>query len=129
MAHQCVRCNKFHEDGSSKLLSGCDCGGKFFFYVKSTDINAAKDITSEMSEEEKNQMEQDVFEMVGFDDKSKPVILDLESIRVTKPGQYEISLVDLFSGKPLVFRIGEGKYIIDLANTFNKAKNDKKQQN
>ncbi|MBI2106365.1 hypothetical protein HYT57_00110 [Candidatus Woesearchaeota archaeon] len=125
MAHQCVRCNKFHEDGSTKLLTGCDCGGKFFFYVKSTDIDKAQDLTSEMSEEEKVQMEQDVFEMVGIDNKSRPVILDLESIRVTKPGQYEISLVDLFSGKPLVFRIGEGKYIIDLANTFRKAKDEK----
>jgi len=84
-----------------------------------------KDISSEMSEEEKIQMEQDVFEMVGLDNKSKPVILDLESIRVTKPGQYEISLVDLFSGKPLVFRIGEGKYVIDLAGTFSKTKDDK----
>lgn len=125
MPHQCVRCNKFHEDGSTKLLTGCDCGGKFFFYVKSTDMDKVQDLASEMSEEEKTQMEQDVFEMVGIDDKSKPVILDLESIRVTKPGQYEISLVDLFSGKPLVFRIGEGKYVIDLANTFRKAKDDK----
>ncbi|MBS3134737.1 hypothetical protein J4214_05910, partial [Candidatus Woesearchaeota archaeon] len=68
------------------------------------------------------QMEKDVFEMIGITDKSKPVILDIESIRINKPGQYEISLVDLFSGKPLVFRIGEGKYIIDLANTFREAK-------
>ena len=123
--HQCVRCNKFHEDGAKELLSGCICGGKFFFYVKSADVDKAHDLTSEMSEEEKVQMEQDVFEMVGIDNKSKPVILDLESIRVTKPGQYEISLVDLFSGKPLVFRIGEGKYVIDLANTFRKATDDK----
>jgi len=123
--HQCVRCNKFYEDGSSKLLTGCDCGGKFFFFIKSSDMEKIKDISSEMSEEEKIQMEQDVFEMVGLDNKSKPVILDLESIRVTKPGQYEISLVDLFSGKPLVFRIGEGKYVIDLAGTFSKTKDDK----
>ncbi|MBI4159074.1 hypothetical protein HY500_02330 [Candidatus Woesearchaeota archaeon] len=127
MPHICVRCNRFHEDGSAKLLTGCDCGGKFFFYVKSTDVDTAKSIASEIPEEEKIQMEKDVFEMVGIDNKSKPVILDLESIRVTKPGQYEISLVDLFSGKPLVFRIGEGKYIIDLAGTFSK-KNGKKEK-
>ena len=37
-----------------------------------------------------------------------------------KPGKYEISLVDLFSGKPLVFKVGEGKYVIDLASSFEK---------
>lgn len=118
MPHQCVRCNKFYEDGSKELLKGCECGGKFFFFVKASDIEKVKDIASNIPEDEKDQMEKDVFEMIGIEDKSKPVILDIESIRISKPGQYEISLVDLFSGKPLVFKVGEGKYIIDLANTF-----------
>ena len=122
MAHQCVRCNRFYEDGAKELLKGCECGGKFFFFVKNKDLEQAKDIASSIPDEEKTQMEKDVFEMIGITDKSKPVILDIESIRINKPGQYEISLVDLFSGKPLVFRIGEGKYIIDLANTFREAK-------
>ena len=122
MAHQCVRCNKFYEDGAKELLKGCECGGKFFFFVKNKDLEQAKDIASNIPDEEKTQMEKDVFEMIGIEDKSKPVILDIESIRISKPGQYEISLVDLFSGKPLVFRVGEGKYIIDLANTFREAK-------
>ena len=120
--HQCVKCNKFYEDGAKELLKGCECGGKFFFFVKNKDLEQAKDIASSIPDEEKTQMEKDVFEMIGITDKSKPVILDIESIRINKPGQYEISLVDLFSGKPLVFRIGEGKYIIDLANTFREAK-------
>jgi len=122
MVHQCVRCNRFYEDGAKELLKGCECGGKFFFFVKNKDLEQAKDIASSIPDEEKTQMEKDVFEMIGITDKSKPVILDIESIRINKPGQYEISLVDLFSGKPLVFRIGEGKYIIDLANTFREAK-------
>ena len=122
MVHQCVRCNRFYEDGAKELLKGCECGGKFFFFVKNKDLEQAKDIASCIPDEEKTQMEKDVFEMIGITDKSKPVILDIESIRINKPGQYEISLVDLFSGKPLVFRIGEGKYIIDLANTFRDAK-------
>ncbi|MBS3156050.1 hypothetical protein J4413_02345 [Candidatus Woesearchaeota archaeon] len=122
MVHQCVRCNRFYEDGAKELLKGCECGGKFFFFVKNKDLEQAKDIASSIPDEEKTQMEKDVFEMIGITDKSKPVILDIESIRINKPGQYEISLVDLFSGKPLVFRIGEGKYIIDLANTFRDAK-------
>ncbi|MBS3153126.1 hypothetical protein J4426_00980 [Candidatus Woesearchaeota archaeon] len=121
MAHQCVRCNKFYEDGSKELLKGCECGGKFFFFVKNKDLERIKDISSNIPEEEKTQMERDVFDMIGIENKDRPVILDIESIRISKPGQYEISLVDLFSGKPLVFKVGEGKYIIDLANTFREA--------
>ena len=29
-----------------------------------------------------------------------------------------MDLIDLFKGKPLVYRLEEGKYVIDLASTF-----------
>jgi predicted nucleic acid-binding Zn-ribbon protein len=58
------------------------------------------------------------MELIGEEDLDKPVILDIESIRVLKPGQYEIDLVDLFKGKPVIYKLEEGKYIIDLASTF-----------
>ncbi|MEM2478681.1 MAG: Zn-ribbon containing protein, partial [Candidatus Pacearchaeota archaeon] len=48
----------------------------------------------------------------------KPVILDLETIRALKPGKFEIDLVKLFKGYPVIFKLEEGKYIIDLASTF-----------
>ena len=48
-----------------------------------------------------------------------PVILDLESVRVLRPGKYEIDVVNLFSKKrPLIYKLEEGKYIIDLASTI-----------
>jgi len=55
-----------------------------------------------------------------------PVILDFESIRVTAPGKYELDLVDLFKGNPLVFRLEEGKYVIDIPSTFSQKKSKSK---
>jgi predicted nucleic acid-binding Zn-ribbon protein len=71
-----------------------------------------------ITNEEKQQIEQDVLEIIGIEDDTKPVILDLESIRILQPGKYELDIVELFKGKPLVYRVEEGKYIIDLASTF-----------
>jgi predicted nucleic acid-binding Zn-ribbon protein len=46
------------------------------------------------------------------------VILDLESIRITGDGKYELDVVNLFSRKPVVYKLEEGKYIIDLTTTL-----------
>jgi len=118
--HQCVRCSRLYPDGAKELLKGCECGGKFFFFVKDKDLDETKKLTASLTSDEKFQIEQDIFDLIGEGEADRPVILDLESIRVVKPGKYEISLVDLFSGKPLVFRVGDGKYIIDLASSFQK---------
>jgi predicted nucleic acid-binding Zn-ribbon protein len=121
MPHQCVRCGKIHDDGSKDLLKGCDCGGKFFLFIKKDDFEGAKtaeQITINLSKEDKAQIEKDVLDLVGEKELDKPVILDVESIRVLKPGKFEIDLVDLFKGAPLVYKLEDGKYIIDIATTF-----------
>jgi len=123
MPHQCVRCGKFYEDGSAEILKGCGCGGKLFFYIKKERLEKAKEMNPvlNLDDKEKVQIEKDVFDIVGVDhDRDEPVILDLESIRVKKPGQYELDLVNLFKGEPVIFKLEDGKYIIDIAETFKK---------
>jgi len=119
MPHQCVRCGNVYDDGSKKLLKGCNCGSKFFFFIKKENIDAAKKLSSELTKDERAQIEKDVIDIVGSKvDEGEPVFLDIESIRVLKPGKYELDLIDLFRGKPLVYKIEDGKYIIDLVSTF-----------
>lgn len=128
MPHQCVRCNIFYDDGSEEILKGCPCGGRLFFYVKKEKLEQSKKILekAKLSEPEKEQMEKDVFELVGSQiDEEEPIILDLESIRVVKPGKYELDLVHLFKGDPLIFKLQEGKYMIDLVETFKRAREKK----
>lgn len=118
MPHQCVKCGKLYPAGCKELLQGCACGSRFFFFVKESSIEKAKEVTMNLTPKEKDQMEKDVLEIVGSPNREQPVILDFESIKVTGPGKYEIDLIDLFKGKPLVYRLSEGKYVIDIVSTF-----------
>ena len=100
MPHQCVRCNTFYEDGAKEILKGCKCGARLFFYIRDKDIKKAKDMTVNLNKKEKKQIEKDVFELIGSKiDKSRPVVLDLKSIRILKPGKYELDLIKLFKKK------------------------------
>ena len=72
MPHQCLKCGRIFEEGSSQLLMGCpDCGGNRFFYTKkpldeeerniiSSEVN--KDITSKIMD---TLVEQDVLDKSG----------------------------------------------------------------
>jgi predicted nucleic acid-binding Zn-ribbon protein len=122
MPHQCVRCGKLYEDGSKELLSGCECGGRFFFFIRKKNLEEAKKITVHLTKSEKEQIEKDVLDIVGSTEDDQPVVLDLENIRVLKPGKYELDIVELFKNKPLVYKMGEGTYVIDLVSSFEKTK-------
>src|SRR3989344_3521079 len=118
MPHQCIKCQKLLEDGSKNILTGCDgCGGKFFFFIKKEHLEEADDKLGELSAREKEKLEQDVFEMIGYEE-DKLVILDFESIRTLRPGKFEIDIRHLFQRDPLVYKLADGKYIIDLDSTF-----------
>lgn len=121
MPHQCVRCNTLFDDGSSIILSGCTCGCKLFFYIKKARLDEAKVITTKLTTEDKKQIEEDVTEMLGHEltDQDQPVVLDLESVRILEPGKFELDLVRIFNKKyPLVYKLEEGKYVIDIAESF-----------
>ena len=123
MPHQCVRCNKFYEDGAKEILKGCSCGARLFFYIKKERLEEAKKVTEKLTKEEKKEVEKDVLDLVDLDmAKEKPIVLDLESIKIMKPGKYELDLVRLFKGEPLIFKLEEGKYIIDIPESFKKIK-------
>lgn len=126
MPHQCVRCGALYGDGAKEILEGCECGGRMFFFVKKSKLEESRRITEALSPKQKKQMEKDVLELIGVrpDDKplEQPVVLDLESIRVTKPGSYEVDIVNLFRKQPLIYRLEEGKYVIDLPESFKHAR-------
>jgi len=125
MPHQCVRCNVFYEDGNEAILKGCPCGAKLFFFIRKEKLEKLKAAAVEappVNEEERKQIEQDVYDVLGVQESEETVVLDLESVRVLKPGKYELDLVQLFNGEPLIFKLAEGKYIIDIAETFRRMK-------
>ena len=122
MSHQCIHCSKMYSDGSKEVLQGCSCGSRFFFYINEAHLNKIKEEQMQIinfNEHEKKIIEKDVREIMGITEDEAPVILDLESVRVLGPGKFEIDLVNLFrKDMPIIYKLEEGKYIIDLASTF-----------
>ena len=129
MPHQCVKCSRIIPMGSKELLEGCsNCKGRFFFYIKQEQLDSIKNKTIEIPEDEKSSIEKDIREMVGITDEETPVILDLESVRVVGDGKFEIDLINVFNkDRPLIYKLEEGKYIIDLASTLNRSVKDLKE--
>lgn len=128
MPHQCTKCGKIYRDAAEELLKGCDCGSKFFFYIRQERLDEIKEesakemaeVIKELEKADKDQIERDIRDITGMaNEPDKPVILDLESIKVIKPGKFEIDIVNLFNKRrPLIYKLEEGKYIIDLASSL-----------
>ncbi len=118
-----------YPSGSKELLEGCsECGGHFFFYIKEDQLERIRENPIEIPAEERKQVEKEIREMAGIIEANAPVILDIESVRVTGAGKFEIDLVNLFNKKrPLIYKIEEGKYIIDLASTLQQNVKDLKE--
>ncbi|MCX6708420.1 MAG: Zn-ribbon containing protein [Candidatus Woesearchaeota archaeon] len=118
MPHQCVRCSTMYADGAQEILKGCPCGARLFFFIRQEKLEQAqKELPTELPAEQKKQIEQDVLNLVGCKEDT-PVVLDFESIRVVQPGKYELDLVKLFNKSPLIFKLEDGKYVIDIAESF-----------
>ena len=82
----------------------------------------------EIPEEEMKNVEKEIREMAGITEEDVPVILDIESVRATGSGKFEIDIVNLFNKKrPLIYKVDEGKYIIDLASTLKQNAKDLKE--
>ena len=119
MPHKCVKCNKSYKDDSPELLTGCQCGGKFFLFTKNSNLPKVESQVKNLTSKEKEKIERDVMDIVGNQiEKDKPVILDLESVNVLQPGKFELDITHLLNREPLIYKTEDGKYIIDLATSF-----------
>jgi len=81
-----------------------------------------------MNIENKKEVESEIRELAGITEEDTPVILDIEAVRVTGNGKFEIDLINVFNKKrPLIYKVEEGKYIIDLASTLKQNVKDLKE--
>ena len=126
MPHQCVRCSRIIPEGSREILEGCkECKSHFFFYIRDDQLKKMQNNVVEIPEKEKDKIEEDIREMVGIEDELTPVILDVESIRATGEGKFELDIAKIFrKDRPLIYKLEEGKYIIDLASTLGASASD-----
>lgn len=118
MPNKCTKCGKIHPDDAKYLLEGCDkCGSKFFFYVRQEVLKSVEKEIDKLSPIEIEEIERDIREIIEPErlEKDETVVLDLEAIRVLKPGKYVIDVANLFTQKPIVIRASPGKYELDLS--------------
>lgn len=127
MPHQCTKCGELYPDAAEELLKGCKCGARFFYYIRDEKADEIRKTLEELEKGDKLQIEKDIREVSGIEDKEeKPIILDLETVRILEPGKFEIDVKNLLEkSRPLVYKLEEGKYIIDLEETFRKVERNK----
>ncbi len=124
MPSKCTRCGKVHPDNAPYLINGCDeCGSKFFFYFKEGSMPLVEREMGKLSQKQINEIEKDIREIIPNEiNQRETVVLDLEAIKVIKPGKYKIDVTNLFNQRPIVIRIGPGKYKLDLTTLMKKKK-------
>ena len=116
MPNKCTRCGKIFPDDAEELLNGCDeCGSKFFFYVRQEALERAEKELKTLSKREVDEIEKDIRKIIPSESEDETVVLDLEAIRVIRPGKYRIDVTNLFNQRPIVIRVGPGRYEIDLS--------------
>ncbi|MBT6689888.1 hypothetical protein HN903_01015 [archaeon] len=119
MPHQCVKCSKILEVGSKEILEGCgNCSGKFFFYIRDEQAEkmrqSSEEVLPEFNSIDKKKVEEDVRSILKVEDEEEVVVLDLESVKILGPGKFELDIVSLMNRRPIVFKLSEGKYLIDI---------------
>ena len=126
MPNKCTVCGKMHPDEAPYLMDGCDqCGSKFFFYVREKEVKKAEEDISKLSDKEIKEMEEDIRDIIGSKAEGKSVMLDVEAIRVIRPGKYQIDVTTLFNQIPIVIRVGSGRYELDLSTIMARMKRRK----
>lgn len=116
MPNKCTKCGKIHPDNADYLMDGCDqCGSKFFFYIREEMLEKLDRELDRLKGREIKEIERDVRDILPGIDDNETVVLDIEAVRVMKPGKYLIDLTNLFTQKPIVIKVGPGKYKLDLS--------------
>lgn len=136
MPHQCLKCGRIFEEGSSELLRGCpSCGGSKFVYIGESPSNGQREIgkrekfVKEFVENSHHEKGIDI----GIDEERRKELLQRflrrekipETIEIKEPGEYEIDLKGLLDEEPIIIK-KDNSYIIHLPSLFEILKRPKK---
>lgn len=113
MPHQCLNCDSIYDNATDAIIKGCPkCNHKLFLYIKKMPTEKKQ---IELSKQKKDLILKEVENIVDIEEIEVPIILKLENIRILGPGKYEIDVNQLMKKeKPVIFKVQEGTYVIDL---------------
>ena len=113
-----------------KKCNNCEHTGTFFPSIskeKLKKLKESREFESDLTKTEKEQIEQDFRDIIGIEDEDSPVVLDFETVKIIKPGKYILDIANLFSKeRPLVYKLEDGKYFIDLTSQIKAKKENQK---
>jgi len=112
MYHKCVKCGKMYEHASEEIISGCTCGSKLFYFVKSSTTGKKKNTTEDIG----------YFYELEDDENKEIIVFDIEAINIKSSGKYELNIDGLMNSDGLIYKYGEGKYSIDIDNNMKQLK-------
>lgn len=101
-------------------MKGCECGARVFIYLRE---EQAREREKEKSESPSGKPLPGLSkfgwleEELAFLSKDKPVSIDfdaVENLRIVEHGTYELDIVSLMKGEPLVVKSDKGVYYIKL---------------
>ena len=134
--HKCIKCAKTFEDDKVPLFDGCYCGSKFFVSIKpgqenevesligasEDELNSLKSKTDlEILKVERKAQNQETTQSMPIthpDHVSTKADFGIETVKMSRPGVYDINIEALLRGKPVVIFSNGKTYIIHLATVF-----------
>jgi len=128
MPHKCLRCGAVYADNDESILRGCSCGSIFFLLmVGDHEVKQIQEMEKELQEKDTSlekelmkQIEEKKKMEVGTKVKKRKVRFGIETIRIPRPGVYEINIDALMKKKPIIILERERVYIIHLPSVFEK---------
>jgi len=125
MPHKCARCGSIYDDNSPELMDGCSCGARVFLYLRETpgrsEEEAVQELkTKEIKDEDLKRLDREFGR--ELEDSGRTMHLDLENLHEIEKGRYQIDISSLMRGDPLIMKVGEGVYYIDVIDAMSRGR-------
>jgi len=125
MPHKCARCGTIYDDNSPELIDGCSCGARVFLYLKEGPGRSEEDTIRELEIKEiggEDLKRLDREFGMDLEKTGRTIHLDLENLHQIDKGRYRIDIKSLMKGDPLIMKVGDGVYYIDIIDAMSKGR-------
>ena len=125
MPHKCARCGTIYDDNSPELIDGCSCGARVFLYLKERPGRSEEDTIRELEIKEiggEDLKRLDREFGMDLERTGRTIHLNLENLHQIDKGRYRIDIKSLMKGDPLIMKVGDGVYYIDIIDAMSKGR-------
>lgn len=125
MPHKCARCGKIYEDNAIELMNGCTCGARVFLFLREKADRSKEETIEKLKGQELEKSDLEWLDKrlgKGLEKADKTIHLDVENLLRLGKGKYRLNIASLMKGEPLVIKVRDGVYYIDIPYSMRKKK-------